>query len=389
MTRTRCATIATSAGGRPLVSVIISSFNYERFLDQAIRSALAQQEQRVEVIVVDDGSTDRSREVIAAFGDRITSVFKDNGGQASALNAGYRWSHGECVIFLDSDDVLSTGAAGAALRALAGGEATKAHWSMPVIDGEGRPTGAVQDAELAEGDLRRYALAEGPLSDMTLPSPPMSGNAFARTYLERVMPIPEQPYRTRPDEYLFGLAPSFGPIVRLEPQSLYRMHGANAHHDQSFEWTLAFQERHHAIVTAVAAEAFRRERLPHDERVWARSAWWLRAGRVARSIEETVPAGERVALIDEGALGLDAQLRGRHVLAFPDLDGSFAGTPADDRAALRELDRLTSAGVGHFALAWPAFWWMDEYPTLAARLRSRPILAEDRDLVVFGPGPEA
>jgi glycosyl transferase family 2 len=388
MMRTRCATIARPRAGNPLVSIIISSFNYERFLGHAIRSALEQDEQRTEVIVVDDGSTDRSPEVMAELGDLITTVFKDNGGQASALNAGFRWSHGEYVIFLDSDDVLLAGAAGAARRALAGGEAVKAHWSMPVIDSEGRRTGAVQDPELAEGDLRRHAIAEGPLSDMTLPSPPMSGNAFARTFLERVMPIPEQHYRTRPDEYLFGLAPSFGPIVRLEPQSLYRVHGANAHQEQSFEWMLAFQERHHAIVTAVAAEAFRREHLAHDERVWAQSSWWLRAGRVARAIEQTVPQGERVALIDQGALGVDAQLHGRQVLAFPNVDGCFAGAPADDRAALRELDRLSAAGVAHFVLAWPAFWWLEEYPRLAARLRSRTILEQDRDLVAFGPRRE-
>lgn len=385
----RRATIAGQRAGKPLVSIIISSFNYERFLADAIRSALEQDEQRTEVIVVDDGSTDRSPEVIAGFGDRITTVFKDNGGQASALNAGFRASVGQLVIFLDSDDVLLAGAADAVARALAGGDAVKAHWSMPVIDGEGRRTGAVQDAELADGDLRRHAIDEGPLSDMTLPSPPMSGNAFARTFLERVMPIPEEHYGTRPDEYLFGLAPSFGPIARLTPQSLYRMHGANAHGEQSFEWMLAFQERHHAIVTALAAQVFRGEQLQHDELVWARSSWWLRAGRVARAIEQTVPDGERVALIDQGTLGIDRQLHGRQVLAFPSVDGCFAGAPADDRSALRELDRLTAAGVRHFVLAWPAFWWLEEYPQLATRLRSHAILEQDHDLVAFGPLREA
>jgi Glycosyl transferase family 2 len=388
MTRVRCATIATPRGGEPLVSVVISSFNYERFLAEAIGSALDQDEPRTEVIVVDDGSTDRSREVIGEFGDRVTSVFKDNGGQASALNAGFRWSHGDCVIFLDSDDMLLPGAAGAAARALAAGQAVKAHWSMPVIDGNGRRTGAIQDRELTEGDLRAHALAEGPLSDMTMPSPPMSGNAFARAFLERVMPIPEEHYRTRPDEYLFGLAPSFGPIARLSHQSLYRMHGANAHHEQSFEWMLAFQQRHHAIVAEVAAQAFRREQLSYDERLWAQSSWWLRAGRVARAIEQAVPDGERVALIDQGALGIDAQLRGRQVLAFPRVDGCFAGAPADDRAAVRELERIAASGVSHFVLAWPAFWWLEEYPGLAARLRSRAILAHDQDLLVFGPPRE-
>jgi glycosyltransferase involved in cell wall biosynthesis len=368
---------------RGLVSIVISSFNYERFLGAAISSALEQDHQPTELIVVDDGSTDHSRRVIAAFGEHLTAIFKTNAGQASALNAGFHRSRGEVVIFLDSDDLLMPGAAAAAWRALGSGEIAKAHWSMPIIDGEGRRTGTIQDAELAEGDLRRYAVEEGPLSEMTMPSPPMSGNAFARWYLDRVMPIPEQAYVTRPDEYLFGLAPSFGPIARLPAQSLYRIHGANTHGEQSFEWLLAFQERHHAILTAIAAQAFRREHLAHDEQAWAKSSWWLRAGRVARAIEQTVPAGGRVALIDQGALGVDADLRGRLVTPFPNDDGRFAGAPADDRAALRELDRMTASGDAHVALAWPAFWWLEEYPRLAARLRSRRVLAQDQDLVIF------
>jgi len=366
-----------------LVSIVISSFNYERFVGTAIRSALEQDRQATELIVVDDGSTDRSQRVIAEFGDRLTAIFKTNAGQASALNAGFQRSRGEVVIFLDSDDLLMPGAAAAAWRALGGGETAKAHWSMPVIDAQGRRTGAIQDPELAHGDLRRYAIEQGPLSEMTMPSPPMSGNAFARWFLERVMPIPEQAYVTRPDEYLFGLAPSFGPIVRLPPQSLYRIHGTNAHGEQSFEWLLSFQERHHAIVTAVAAQAFRRERLAHDEQAWARSSWWLRAGRVARAIEQTVPAGGQVALIDQGALGVDADLRGRLVTPFPDADGQFAGAPADDRAALRELNRVTASGDAHIALAWPAFWWLEEYPRLATALRSRRVLAQDQDVMIF------
>ena len=371
-----------------LVSVVISSFNYERYLGEAIRSALEQSHLWTEVIVVDDGSSDGSASVIEQFGDRLKSILKANGGQASALNAGFQASRGEVVIFLDSDDVLMPDAAASAVRALGQREAAKAHWSMPVIDAEGRPTGAIQDSELAEGDLRGHAAAEGPLSDSTMPSPPMSGNAFSRWFLERVMPIPEAPYATRPDEYLFGLAPSMGTIVRLPAQSLYRIHGTNAHGEQSFEWTLAFQERHHAIVAAVASAVFRRQRVAHDEQAWARSAWWLRAGRVAEAIEHAVPRGSKVALIDEDRLGVDADLRGRRVVAFPQTGGQFAGTPPDDRAAVRELERLVAAGDAHIALAWPAFWWLEEYPRLADALRARRVLAQDQDLVLFAKAGE-
>ncbi len=90
-----------------LVSIVINNYNYGRFLGAAIESALAQTSVRVEVIVVDDGSTDESREVIAAYQGRVVPVLKQNGGQASALNAGFACSRGDFIFFLDSDDLFA------------------------------------------------------------------------------------------------------------------------------------------------------------------------------------------------------------------------------------------------------------------------------------------
>src|ERR1700676_3954845 len=95
-----------AVAGRPSVSIVISCFNYERYVGAAIRSALEQVGPASEVVVVDDGSGDGSRDLIAAFGDQITAIVKDNGGQASALNLGFQASAGDAVIFLDADDVL-------------------------------------------------------------------------------------------------------------------------------------------------------------------------------------------------------------------------------------------------------------------------------------------
>jgi glycosyltransferase involved in cell wall biosynthesis len=64
---------------RPLVSIVVNNFNYERFLREAIDSALAQTYAPVEVVVVDDGSTDSSRDIIASYGDRLIPVLKANG----------------------------------------------------------------------------------------------------------------------------------------------------------------------------------------------------------------------------------------------------------------------------------------------------------------------
>jgi glycosyltransferase involved in cell wall biosynthesis len=91
---------------QPLVSIIINNYNYDRFLAEAIDSALDQTYPFVEVIVVDDGSTDNSRNIIASYGNRIIPVLKSNGGQASSLNEGFKASKGEIIFFLDSDDLF-------------------------------------------------------------------------------------------------------------------------------------------------------------------------------------------------------------------------------------------------------------------------------------------
>lgn len=88
----------------PRVSVIITNYNYGQFVDAAIESALNQDYDNVEVIVVDDGSDDNSHDAIRKFDGRICSIFKENGGQASAFNAGVSRATGDILCFLDADD---------------------------------------------------------------------------------------------------------------------------------------------------------------------------------------------------------------------------------------------------------------------------------------------
>jgi len=88
-----------------LISVIIPAHNAARFIEEAVRSVLSQTYGNLEIIVVDDGSTDDTYERVAAFGPRITLIRQANGGAAVARNTGIRCSRGEYVAFLDADDV--------------------------------------------------------------------------------------------------------------------------------------------------------------------------------------------------------------------------------------------------------------------------------------------
>lgn len=91
--------------GTKKVSVIIPTFNSALFLPQSIESILKQTYKPFEIIVVDDGSTDDTKEKIRPYFDSITYYYKNNGGPASARNFGIRKSEGELVAFLDADDM--------------------------------------------------------------------------------------------------------------------------------------------------------------------------------------------------------------------------------------------------------------------------------------------
>ena len=92
-----------------LVSIIIPSYNYENFIIEAINSALSQSHSNIEIIVVDDGSTDETASIVRALAkndERIFYIHQYNQGLSAARNTGVKRSKGEFIVFLDADDIL-------------------------------------------------------------------------------------------------------------------------------------------------------------------------------------------------------------------------------------------------------------------------------------------
>ena len=353
-----------------LVSIIIDNCNHARFVGAAIDSALGQTYPAVEVIVVDDGSGDGSREVITEYRSRVVAVWKENGGQASAFNAGFARSRGEVVCFLDSDDALAPGAVETVVRNFEEPEVAKVHWPLWVVDERGRATGEVKGSLLAEGDLRAHVLRKGPAT--ALPSAPTSGNAWARWYLESVLPMPEPEFRICADSYLFTLVAAFGRIVRLaEPQGFFRKHGCNSYQRLGFEERLQLGVSGYNQQALALRRILRQKGAEVDATSWCSHAWWPRIDSAINEIQDLVPAGESFILADEDVWGTDPIVRGRKRIPFLEHEGRYWGPPADDDAGLRELERLRGEGASFIVFGWPAFWWLDRYATMHSHLRDR------------------
>jgi glycosyltransferase involved in cell wall biosynthesis len=222
------------------VSVIINNYNYGRWISEAIDSALAQDYRDMEIIVVDDGSTDDSSEVIRSYGDKIKTVFQENGGQGAAYNTGFAASRGDIILFLDSDDRLQRTALSEVVRHFNTG-VSKVQFDLNIIDEQGRPIG--RPVLLVQPDTKTFL----PLLREFLfyPSPPGSGNAYSRDCVAKRLPIPAERWKINADTCLIFAAPLNGEVVNLDTcLGDYRRHsgGASAKTDSDL---IAYANKEH------------------------------------------------------------------------------------------------------------------------------------------------
>ena len=224
----------------PMVSIVINNYNYEQFLQTAIDSALSQTYANIEVIVVDDASTDGSCQLIEAYGDRVIPILhKQNGKQGGAFNSGFDKCQGDIVLFLDADDYLYPNAIAQIAQAWVP-DLAKIHYRLDVVDSNGNLRGYSypQGGQLEQGNLRSSILNVG-----TYKGVPTSGNAISRSALEQVMPIPDE-FNMTADDYLSVLIPLYGAVSAIEtPLGAYRIHDSN-------QWAMSkvTSERFHRFI---------------------------------------------------------------------------------------------------------------------------------------------
>lgn len=350
----------------PLVSVIIDNYNYDRFVAAAVESALQFDPQHVEVIVVDDGSTDDSKGVLSKFTDQVQLILKQNGGQASAFNAGLDVAKGDWIIFLDADDMLTEHTLEIVKHCMAS-DVSKITWEMPIINPAGKRTG--QTLRVPDDDSKKLLdrlRYQGPHSFACSPT---SGNVWSRQFLEKVRPIPEGAFRRGADGYLLHISPIYGrTVVAAQPGSVYRKHGSNFLAGKNeFEIRDVLRDRFERTAGAIRTHLKRRS-LQFDWSDWGHDHW-DRLDDIEQAINEHVPQDAEVVLIDDDTMNVRTSLLGRprHYLLADD-NQCFAGPPADGDQAVEQLREYNQRGIKHVVIVWYCYWWLDHYAALQQEL---------------------
>jgi hypothetical protein len=217
----------------PLVSILTSNYNYADFLPEAADSVLNQTYSNFEWIICDDGSTDRSLdvlEVLRSRDSRICVISKRNGGQASGLNTAFSHASGELILFLDSDDLYRASKLEVMVyshrsQPSAGFGLHRVQWvnNARARHGVWPPAGKIPAGWFGESLLN----TGGVLAYM----PPTSALSLHRSVAERIFPLPETPELTGvADQVITRLSPLLTRVLRrLEVLAEYRVHSNNAY----------------------------------------------------------------------------------------------------------------------------------------------------------------
>ncbi|HZB22258.1 MAG TPA: glycosyltransferase family 2 protein [Gaiellaceae bacterium] len=200
---------------RPLVSVVVPSYNQGRFLDEALRSVLEQDYEPLEVIVVDGGSSDESVDVIRRHADRVAWWTSEaDRGQADALNKGLGRARGEILGWLASDDALLPGAVARVVAELERTDALLVYGEALFVDEEGREIHA-----LAPRPFDVDAMVRACANHVVQP-----GSLFRRRAWEEAGPLNVEGHYLFDFEFALAVG-RLGTVARIPDRlSLYRVH---------------------------------------------------------------------------------------------------------------------------------------------------------------------
>jgi len=240
----------------PLFSVLIDTYNHERFIEEAVRSVLAQDfpVSEREILVVDDGSTDRTPEILRKFEPQVRILRKTNGGQASAFNHGIPECRGQLIAFLDGDDswtpdklrvVCDLMAANPSIGMMGHAFACSSEGNAPYV------ISPDQDLFINLRDPRSALIFR--LHRCFFGT---SRLILRSDVAQKSLPVPES-LVFEADEYLFTIAAALtGALIKAEPLTHYRIHDSNLYMNAS--GSAASEMRKQGVLESLAIELNRK-----------------------------------------------------------------------------------------------------------------------------------
>ena len=279
----------------PAISVLIDTYQQGRFVARAVRSVLAQTHTPQEIVVVDDGSTDDTAEVLTEFGDRVRVIKQANQGQAGALNAGIATLQGNWVAFLDGDDTWGPRHLVLVVAAAAGPECDAVLAPLERVDADDLTIGVEPPARSIVAISQTLQNPSMVLDGMLPWLAPTSGIACRVELLRAMGPIPAE-YRIAADGWIQVALQVAARRMALLPERTVRLrvHGANRWTGRD-ELDTALLSQRRALYEKLAAAA--RGLAAAHGRDAAGLSHALEAQAAEFAIWERIVAGERGAAL--------------------------------------------------------------------------------------------
>jgi glycosyltransferase involved in cell wall biosynthesis len=372
---------------RPLVSIIVPTYNYGHYIAETLDSIIKQTYKNWECIVVDDGSTDNTHEIVKTYclaDDRVRYIFQENQHQAIAKNTGIKNIRGEYLQFLDADDLIELEKLEHQVTFLEENphiditysgaryfttEEPFARWFyqhpndprwMPEISGQGQHLiKAIINNNIMTINsplLRRSVVADVGLFDDTLQLVE-DWDYWIRCALKGKF--------MQYESWENSMA-----LVRSYPTSISR------NRKKGYGSSVLMRKKIEALIEDPEVLELNRTLLLELE------TWTKNIELSTDELKGIIAPDQLFILVDEDQVRTD--LMYFKSLPFVERDGIYWGMPSNDEEAIQELQRLRASGALLIVFAWTAFWWLEYYEGWNWYLRSKfPCILENKRLVVF------
>ena len=359
----------------PVVSVVIPSYNYGHFIHEAIGSIETQTLTTWECIVVDDGSTDSTRDIVLSLAQadsRVKYIHQENRGLSAARNTGLHACSGKYIQLLDADDLIqrrklehqasyldghpNVDLIYSSMRYFRDDNPTELRHTMSGVNKPWMPEVSGSGADVLPILLRKnFMAAHCPL--------------LRRSVIDKVGVFDEALSSCEDWDYWIrcALQGQFFQFQDFEESlALVRFHRTSMSKNfrRMLEATLTMRRKIEPMLSDPELSKF------NNEDIRFREQWLQRVDEAMADISSIVPASNRLIIVDDDQVG--SFFRDQFAtIPFLEKDGAYAGPPMDDSAAISELERLRRSAFEFIVFAWPAFWWLEHYREFADYLRKK------------------